>query len=88
MMQLLQDMNGHIATGGAMTDDDRIEIIAQSLWLGRFGVTAITGEWQQWVLDHPNEAKALRDKATEMFSVHKGYMGPNATHHSSLGWVP
>src|SRR5262245_15728129 len=88
MMQLLQDMNGHIATGGAMTDDDRIEIIAQSLWLGMFGVTAISAEWQQWATDHPNGANEYRDRAREMFDVHSGHTQANASHHSSLGWLP
>lgn len=65
-----------------MTDDERVEILAQAMWMGNFGVIQIDPRWQKWAEDNPEKAKTLRDKGKEMLEFSKSY----STH--SLGWLP
>lgn len=69
----------------AMTDDDRIEIVAQSLMLGYFGETALLPRWQEFTVSNPDETAAFRTQAREMLGIAKS--SAKNVHHS-LGWVP
>lgn len=66
----------------AVTDDDRVEILAQAMWMGQHGTIVITPRWQEWSSQNKKDADALRDKARDMIGAAKGQ-----THHS-LGWIP
>jgi hypothetical protein len=64
-----------------MTRADRIEILAQAMWLGMFGITAIRQDWLDYATNNAMAATALRTQAGQMLDVSAG-----ATQ-SSLGWM-
>jgi hypothetical protein len=65
-----------------MTDEDRIEILSQALWMKHFGVTQVRPEWTAFANSNQDQANELRQKAKTMIEAAR----PHKTH--SLGWLP
>lgn len=65
-----------------MTDDDRIEILAQALWMKHFGITVLDQRWVAYAKANPDVADSLREQAKAMIETAR----PHTTH--SLGWLP
>lgn len=72
-----------------MTDEERVELLAQALWLRTFGVRKITPKWQAFAATDTAQVRALRDKASAMLGVAQTAAGgPGLKRpHSSLGWL-
>lgn len=64
-----------------MTDDDRIEILAQAIWMQEFGHIALNPRWLAYAKDNPDEAAALRKRAKTMIDTARPH------RHHSLGWL-
>lgn len=72
-----------------MTDDERVELLAQALWTRVYGVRKITPKWQAFTAANATEARALREKAAVMLGTAQSATGgPGLKRpHSSLGWL-
>ena len=72
-----------------MTDDERIELLAQALWTRVYGLRRLTPKWQAFVATDTAQVQALRTKAREMLGIAQSATGGAATRrpHSSLGWL-
>jgi hypothetical protein len=65
-----------------MTDEDRIEILAQALWMKRYGIAQVRPEWMAYSKNDPTMADSYRRQAKSMIESAR----PHKTH--SLGWLP
>jgi hypothetical protein len=65
-----------------MTRQDRVEILAQAMWLGMFGVTAVRQDWLDYATNNAAAATDLRNRASNMLDVAEA-AGPL----NSLGWI-
>jgi len=74
-------------------DRDLTEILAMNLWMGGYGQTSITHEWQEFAKSHPAKARQFRAQADDMLGVAHSHIeqGKRAkaktTHHTGLDWL-
>jgi hypothetical protein len=71
--------------------DHHIEVLAQAMWLGRFGVKQIQPAWVDWTDWNPDRARILREQARQMLGVSLAHVAlptaPRMTNHHSLSWL-
>jgi hypothetical protein len=73
-----------------MTDSERIELLAQALWLRTFGLRRLTPQWQAFAAVNATAAAPFRTKAAAMLDTAQGAItgAPGRKRpHSSLGWL-
>lgn len=72
-----------------MTDDERVELLAQALWLKVYGLRTILPKWQVFAATDAEGARELRNKAATMLGTAQGATGGFGSRgpHSSLGWL-
>jgi hypothetical protein len=72
-----------------MTDEERVELLAQALWSRVYGMRRITSRWQAFASANTVVAQQYRTKAQQMLGTAQSATGgPGARRpHSSLGWL-
>ena len=66
-----------------MTDDDRVEFLAQALWKGTMATgLVILPEWTAYVQANPQSAIGLREQAAKMIGLASSVNG-----HHGLHWL-
>lgn len=79
---------GDFAGDDIMTDDERIELLAQALWTHVYGVRHVTTRWRAFADTNSDQANQLRAKAKEMLhTADSASAGVTKRPHSSLGWL-
>jgi hypothetical protein len=71
-----------------MTDEERVELLAQALFTHVFGLRYLTPRWENFAKANPGEADKFRARAKEMLHTSDS-ASPGVTKRpfSSLGWL-